>query len=124
MKNLIMLCAVAVLFVTACNQTTDTRSFIPGIYVNQSAGEYSIASDTLVIEASESNNYFIHRKTGFRRITDGKPGKREYETEEWNALYDQGTKSLTEMDKGKLLTFYPEANKLLVGKREYKKINK
>jgi len=123
MKKLAMLCAVMVMLITACNQTTDTRSYIPGVYVNHSQGEYSLASDTLVIQASESNNYFIHRKTGFRRITDGKPGKREYEIEEWNALYDEGTKSLTESRKGKLITFYPEANKLFVGKRAYKKIN-
>ena len=122
MKTLNMLFAAVLLFVTACKQTTDTRSFIAGVYVNQSEGEYSIASDTLVIEASESNNYSIYRKTGFRRITDSMSGKREYEIEQWHAIYDEGTKTLTETKKGKLITFYPKANKLLVGKREYKKL--
>lgn len=122
MKNPIMLCALVLLFITACT-TDQTKSFIPGTYVNNSAGEYSIASDTLVIEASENNNFTIHRKTGFNLIRDNKKGKRQYETEAWKALYDEETKSLTETRKGKLLTFYPEANKLLVGKREYKKIN-
>jgi UDP-N-acetylmuramate-alanine ligase len=122
MKNLIILCAVAVWLMTAC--TADkTRTFIPGTYVNAAQGEFSIANDTLVIEATESNNYLIHRKTGFNIITDGKKSKREYETEEWQAIYDEATKSLTETRKGKLITFYPEANKLMVGKREYKKIN-
>jgi hypothetical protein len=122
MKNPIYLFALAVLFITACNQPDETRSFISGTYVNQSKGEYSIASDTLVIEASESNNYFIHRKTGFNRIRNGKKGIREHETEEWNAIYDEGTKSLTETRTGKLITFYPEANKLMVVKREYIKL--
>jgi hypothetical protein len=122
MKTLIYLCAVAVLFVTAC--TSDkTRSFIPGTYVNHAGGEYSVADDTLVIEPAESNNFLIHRKTGFNVITDGKKGKRQYETEQWNAIYDEATKTLTEIRNGKLLTFYPDANKLLVGKREYIKIN-
>ncbi|MFC4212453.1 hypothetical protein ACFOWA_14735 [Pedobacter lithocola] len=122
MKTLFFLCAVAVLFATAC--TTDkTRSFIPGTYVNSAGGEYSVADDTLVIEPSGSNNFSILRKTGFNVVTDGKKGKRQYETERWNAIYDDGTKTLTETRKGKLITFYPETGTLKVGKREYKKIN-
>lgn len=123
MKNSILLIAIAAVMMAACNSKSDTRSSIPGTYVNQAEGEYSVASDTLVIEASEGNNYLVHRKTGFNIITDGKKGKRQYETEEWRALYDQSTKSVTEISKGKLLTFYPEAKKLLVGKREYLKLN-
>lgn len=123
MKNPIILIAIVAIMMAGCNSKTDTRSFIPGTYVDQAEGEYSIASDTLVIEASEGNNYLIHRKTGFNVITDGKKGKRQYETEEWRALYDQSTKSMTETSNGKLLTFYPQAKKLMVGKREYQKIN-
>lgn len=123
MKHNIILLAIMAITMVACNSKTDTRSFIPGTYVNQSEGEYSIASDTLVIEAAESNNYAIHRKTAFNIITDGKKGKREYETEQWQAIYDSGTKSLTETAKGKLITFYPETGRLKVGKREYQKIN-
>lgn len=121
MKVNVILIAIAAILMTAC--TSDkTRDFIPGTYVNHAEGEYSTASDTLIIIASESNNFTIERKTGFKRIRNGKTGKQEYETEDWKAIYDEGTKSLTETGKGKLLTFYPEANKLLVGKREYKKI--
>ena len=122
MKTQFILIAIVAVMMAACNSKTDTRSFIPGTYVNQSAGEYSMASDTLVIEAAESNNYVIHRKTGFNRISKGKKVKREYETEEWTALYDTGTKSLTETGKGKLITFYPESGKLKVGRREYQKL--
>lgn len=122
MKHLIMLCAIAVLLTTAC--TTDkTHSFIPGTYVNSAGGEYSVADDTLAIEPAESNNYRIHRRTGFNLIRDGKKGKRQYETEQWNASYDEGTKSMTETRQGKIITFYPESNSLRVGTREYHKIN-
>ncbi len=122
MKYLLYLCVVAVLFVTAC--TSDkTRPFIPGTYINTAGGEHNTATDTLVIEAVESNNYLIHRKTGFRLIRNGKAGKHQHETEEWKAIYDEGTKTLTETKKGKLITFYPDSGKLLVGKREYKKLN-
>lgn len=122
MKSLFYLCAVAVLFVTAC--TSDkTRAFIPGTYLNSAGSQYSVANDTLVITPAESNNFSIRRKTGFNVITGGKKGKRQYETEEWNAIYDEGAKTLTETRKGKLITFYPETGTLKVGKREYTKIN-
>lgn len=123
MKKLTILTAIVILFITACT-TDSTREFMPGTYINSEGGEYSTANDTLIIEPSESNNFLIHRKTGFNIILDGKKGKRQYETEEWTAIYDKGTQSLTESQKGKLLTFYLEANKLLVGKRVYKKIDK
>lgn len=122
MRKLILVISVCVAGLAAC--TTDkTRSFIPGTYVNSAGSEYSVANDTLVITPAESNNFSIHRKTGFNVITDGKKGKRQYETEEWNAIYDEGTKTLTETRNGKLITFYPETGTLEVGKREYTKIN-
>lgn len=46
MKTLFYLCAIAVLFVTACT-TNKTRAFIPGTYVNSAGGEFSVANDTL-----------------------------------------------------------------------------
>ena len=122
MKKLIHLMAVAILFAAAC--TSDkTRPFIPGTYVNSAGGEYSKADDTLVIEPAESNNYLIHRRTGFNLIRNGKTEKRQHETEEWKAVYDEATKTLTETARGKLITFYPDSAKLMVGKREYAKIN-
>lgn len=122
MKQLFYLCVVAVLIIAACN-SDKTRPFIPGTYVNSAGSEYSTAKDTLVIEPAESNNYLIHRKTGFQLFRNGKPGKQEYETEEWKAIYDEGTKTLTETKKGKLITFYPDSGKLMLGKREYQKLN-
>lgn len=123
MKAILILIALVAALMAAC--TTDkTRSFIPGTYVSSAAGEYSTANDTLVIEAAESNNFSVLRTTGFMRIKNGKPGKQEYETEQWNAVYDEASKTLTETSKGKLITFYPEKGALMVGKREYQKLSK
>lgn len=124
MRTLTILTAFAVVLAAGCNQDKIT-AFIPGTYVNQASGEYSTAYDTLVIEQADakSNNYIIHRKTAFRRITNGRPGKREYETEEWHAVYDEGTKSMIENSSGKVLTFYPESSHLTLGRREYQKID-
>ncbi len=121
MKTNIILLAAVMIVMASCNSDR-TKEFIPGTYVDHSESEYSTASDTLVIRVSEGNNFKIYRKTGFQRITEGKPGKHEYETEEWNAVYDSGTKSLIETGKGKIIAFYPDSNKLLLGKRSYKKI--
>lgn len=99
-----------------------TREFIPGTYVNSAGGKYSLADDTLLIVPAESNNYLIERRTGFNRLADGKKGKREYEKESWNAIYDEGTKTLQETRLGKLITFYPDSAILKVGKRLYKKL--
>lgn len=120
MKTTIILFALIIVCFCACNGDS-TKSFIAGTYISEATGDYSTASDTLVIEAGEANNFSIHRKTGFNRIRNGKKGIREYETEEWKAVYDESTKSLTETRYGKVITFYPEAGKLMVGKREYKK---
>ncbi len=105
----------------ACS-SDKTREFIPGTYVNHAESEYSIVNDTLTLESGESNNFLVHQKTGIRMIKKGKLGKFKHETEEWKAIYDEGTKTLTEIRKGKLLSFYPEAGKLTVGKREYQKL--
>ncbi len=121
MKNLI-LCAIAVSMITAC-KTDNIRSFIPGTYINNASSEFSIANDTLVIEPSESNVFYINRKTGFNLVNDGKIRKREYETENWNAVFDECTNTLTETKKGKLITFYPDSLRLKVGNRSYQKIN-
>ena len=99
-----------------------TREFIPGTYVNSAGGKYSLADDTLVIVPAESTNYLIERRTGFNRLRDGFKGKREYEKESWNAIYDEGTKTLQETRLGKLITFYPDSAILKVGKRVYKKL--
>ncbi len=120
MKQFIFLLAIA-MFAIAC-QSDKVRPFIPGTYVNSAGSEFSVADDTLVIEASESNNFQIKRKTGFNLMNEGKVGKREYETENWNAVYDEPTKTMTETKKGKLITFYPDSGMLMVGKRTYQKL--
>lgn len=122
MKHLLILSSLLIGFIAACN-TNRTRDYIPGTYINHAESEYSIADDTLVIEQLEKNHYIIYRKTGFKRLEAGKLGRPEYDTEEWQALYDEATSSLHEVSKGKFITFYPDANKLMVGKREYRKIN-
>lgn len=122
MKTQTILPVLLALMTAACNNDK-TRSSIEGTYVNTGESEYSKVKDTLVIEESEGNTFLIHRKTGFQLIKDGKPGKEQYEKEEWKALYDEDKKVLTETSRGKIITPLPEANKLLVEKSEFIKVN-
>lgn len=119
MKNYqLILAAVGLIQLAGC-QTDKSRSFLPGTFINSAGGEFSKADDTLTIEAGEGNLFLIHRRTGFNLIRNGKPGKRQYEREEWRALYNEATKSLMEAKKGKLMTMHPDSGYLLVGKRKY-----
>lgn len=119
-KLLLWLCSCLAL--TSCTGDK-VRDFMPGTYVNSAGGEFSIASDTLKVELVEGNNYVIHRRTGYNLITDGEVGTREFETEKWNCAYSTATKTLSELRKGKIITFYPDSAAMKVGRREYQKIN-
>ena len=110
-------------FALASCDRDQVRNFMPGTYVNSAGGEFSIASDTLVVELLEGNNYQISRRTGYNLIRDGQVGEREYETEAWACVYSPATKTLTESKKGKIISFYPERGSLQVSRRMYKKIN-
>lgn len=119
-KLLLGLCSCLAL----ANCATDkVRDFMPGTYVNSAGGEFSIASDTLKVELVEGNNYQILRSTGYNLIRDGKVGARQREAEQWSCAYSSATKTLTELKKGKVITFFPDSGSLKVGRRVYEKIN-
>lgn len=124
MKKSIILFGICMAFLAACNNSNDTRSFIPGTYVNHAEGEYSVAYDTLIIQPMSEGDgtYRIYRKTAYQRIDNNKLMKVKYENEQWTALYNDETKSMQETKKGKIITFFPDANRLLVNNREYQKI--
>lgn len=122
MKTIYLIFMAMGLGILAGCQADKVRDFMPGTYVNTAGGKYSLADDTLVIVPGGSNNYLIERRTGFNRISGGIKGKREYEKESWNAIYDEGTKTLQETRLGKLITFYPDSAYLKIGKRVYKKL--
>jgi hypothetical protein len=109
------------LVLTACNALTGKR-VLEGTYVSHSEGKYSIADDTLIVETGDGNLMLIHRRTGFRRLTDGRPGKKEYETEAWKAVWDKEEDVLKELWKGRLLYLDRDSGGLILGKRVYRKV--
>jgi len=110
--------ALMVAGITACH-ADQSREFLSGTFISSDTGELSKADDTLIIEPAASNNFLLHRRTGYKLIRQGVTGKRQYEREEWQAVYDESTKTLSEIKKGKLLTIYPDSGYILIGKRKY-----
>jgi len=120
MKNYSLMLLGVAIACSAC-QRDSVREFLPGLYTNSAVGELSKADDTLVVESADVNNFLIHRKTGFNLIRNGKAGKRQHEREEWHAIYNEATKTLSETRKGKLITIYPDSGFIRIGKRKYTK---
>ena len=117
------------LLLSACNnifqKTNPVKLSLQGTYINQSAGRYSIAFDTLVIskEYEEGNSFLIDRKVSFQKIRHGVLQSREYHQEHWLTIYDDKTKVLTETKSGKVLSYNPDKQKLYLNNSVYKKIN-
>lgn len=112
-----MLCMTAAI---AC-KTDKVRKFATGTFISHSSGELSIAYDTLSISPQEGNNFTLQRRTGFRLLHKGKPGKIQYELENWSLIYDSSTSVMTELRKGRTLVFYPDSGLLMIGRRKYVK---
>jgi len=119
-KSLLGLCLCLAL--ASCRRD-ELRDFMPGTYVNSAGGEFSIASDTLKVELVEGNNYQVLRRTGYNLISDGKLGARKRETEVWSCAYGPSSNILTELGRGKMLSFFQKDGALKVGQRVYKKID-
>ncbi|TCC88592.1 hypothetical protein EZ428_18295 [Pedobacter frigiditerrae] len=122
MKAIKLLLGLSLCFALANCTRDQVRDFMPGTYVNSAGGEFSIASDTLKIELVEGNNYQVWRSTGYNLINDGKVGNRELEREVWSCAYSTATKTLTELKKGKTISFFPKIGILKVGRRVYQKM--
>lgn len=113
-----MFMALTVAGLAACHGDP-AREFLSGTFVSSATGEFSKTDDTLVVQPAASNNFLLHRRTGYNLIRAGAMGKRQYEREEWQAVYNESTRSLNELQKGKLITVYPDSGYILIGKRKY-----
>ncbi|RYE40424.1 MAG: hypothetical protein EOP48_24720 [Sphingobacteriales bacterium] len=126
MKRYLFLSAVLWLLL-ACesSKSDEIRTFIPGTYARFSDHEMRKEYDTLRINviSETGNNYSLIRSSSFQRKMDGKEFAWEFTKEEWTAVYDENKRVLNETRKGKVLSFVPQRNTLLVGTTEYKKVN-
>lgn len=107
-------------FLSGC--VTVPNNFIPGTYVRTVINEFSIGRDTLIIGAVSATVYTIIHKGSYRRIKDSKLQPAQSIAENWTATYDTKKQVLMEAKKGKIISFDPAKNILLVGSSPYKKI--
>lgn len=121
-------CFVMAIFISPlfyCSSKPDEiRAFIPGTYARFSDHEMRKEYDTLSIEiiSDAGNNYRLLHSSTFQRKMDAQSFPWEHTKEEWTAIYDSHRKILNETRKGKVISFDPENNLLLVGTTEYKKM--
>lgn len=118
------LLAGAALLLAACQDQTTSGDFIPGTYVNQAQSAYSIANDTLVIQAAKhtENIYLITRKTAFRRLFDGKIGVPQHQLKRLTGTWDPVKQMMQLMQNETIILFQPEQNKLMIGSNAYWKL--
>jgi len=124
MKKLFISIFAIVGILAACHSISNDQSFIPGTYVNQAQSEFSVANDTLVIvQAKNTDNiYLITRKTGYRRITDGKVQALQHQVKHWTGMWDNQKQLMQILQTGNTLTFQPGQNSLLNGTSIYGKL--
>lgn len=113
----------------ACNNKQEAQQekieeFINGVYVRAFEGEYSKGNDTLFITRPEATNnyYIIQHKASYQKIREGRILPVEYKSENWTAIFDKGHNVMVEQKKGKLLSFLPDENALLLGSSRFEKI--
>lgn len=123
MKQLLFIAGLAIVL-AACNNDQKSADFIPGTYVNQAQSEYSVANDTLIITPAKNteNIYLLTRKTGYRRITDGKVQQLQHVVKRLTGTWDPVKQTMQIMQNETVIIFQPDQNKLLIGSNAYWKL--
>ncbi|WP_025144312.1 hypothetical protein [Pedobacter jeongneungensis] len=125
MKNRLMVIALlAMLGVLGNCRRASLEEFIRGVYVSHSHGEFAVASDTLVIGEAKGNVYPIVRNTAYQVLLDGRLGKREWDSEHWTGIWDEGRQVMQEQKKGRLIRFEVDSARLVIGRRVYQKVDR
>ena len=121
MKTLkfIFLIAIALMAI-ACNHVKDRA--ISGVYVVDTKNEYTILSDTLVIEAYnlEAGVYQIDKRSGYQLIRDGKILPKQYKQKSWKATFDEEKQLLSETAFGKQIYVNTDAGTVSFGATYHK----
>jgi hypothetical protein len=125
MKHIIYSMLLPISLWAACtNKQKQIKDAIPGTYVNQAQSAYSVANDTLVIQADPltENNFQVTRKTGYRRILNGQPGPEEHQSKTFSGIWDDSKQTLQLTQNGIILLFGPGARQLEVQNSKYRRL--
>lgn len=101
----------------------NNSSLIEGTYGDYATSEYSIARDTIVIQAHGGpGEYKVIRKSAYQAIKNGKLQPEKREVHEFIGHFDPEAKALLIDAQGKKITFFPDKGIILVNQREYTKV--
>ena len=97
---------------------------IEGSYAAQFESEFSKARDTIMIRAynEKAGTYIIIHKTTYQRIRDGRLGVDQYKKESLTGIWSEKTGQLHEQRHGRIYSFPPKGNELVLGSAHYKKV--
>ncbi len=118
LRNKILILFLSVFLMNCNNEKKD----ITGIYVNDSVGEWSMASDTIVIRNYHPQTYLIERRTGFSINKDGIWKPKKYKRENSEGIFDEASGQLQEQKYGRLYSFSQSGDGLVIGKAYYVKL--
>ena len=121
MKTKILLVIGLAFTITACQQKEKS---ICGIYAMNFKNEFSIATDTLIIQSYSltAGSYQVERRDGYHRIRQGKILPKEFRQEHWMATYDKDKQLLQEGTYGRQIYIKGDGRSLSYG-GAYTKIN-
>jgi hypothetical protein len=99
---------------------------LAGVYINQSASSCSRAFDTLTIrkQPADCNTYAVDRSLWFNCLRQGKLESNEYPMSRWIGIYDEKTRLLRDIKKGRVYNYVPKKKKLLLDNKTYIKIKR
>lgn len=130
MNNLKLLTIAVTLILMSCSEnknnkaTEKVKDYMQGTYIRAFEGEYSKGNDTLVIAQPDKNNnyYTIKHNVSYQKIRNKQLLPIEYKTEDWTAIFNEQTHVLEEQKEGRMISFLPDENSLLLGNSKFNKI--
>lgn len=98
-KIILLVCCAALMVACGSNKNPE----LSGIYVSEGKSQYSVATDTLIIDAVSlaTRTYQIQRHVAFQRIRDGKKMPTELKRETWQAVWNPDQQVLAETEYGR-----------------------
>jgi hypothetical protein len=119
-KLVILICCAAL--ITAC--TNSKNPGLSGMYVNQSQSEYSVAADTLIIDAVSlaDKTYSVERHVAYQKIRNGQKQPTQFKKENWQAVWNSDQQVLAETEYGRQIRVSPDTPGIFLKNTLFRKI--
>jgi len=120
-KGIFIVAAAGMVFLAACKSGSRETAW-SGVYVNTARSTYSVAEDTLRIQATADGQYRLTRSTGYRVIRDGVLLPKRFRSESFKVVADADGQELSEPLNARSYRLDATGD-LLVGRVVYRRVN-